>query len=167
MSYLYFPFLRDGRVHCKWRTGENQIYSKCLVPIYVFPEMKLLCPKQNHNVLCLPVPTLTYLWEIYIFPGLVCLFCCRKICGLILGIYINRSKTHECGNWDWGRAILWKGIHKKDFRCSVNVETLLDYRFYPVPLNRFARTPTHTITPPPPKRPTALRTQKKAILIVG
>jgi hypothetical protein len=24
------------------------------------------------------VPTLIYLWEIYIFPGSVCLFCCRK-----------------------------------------------------------------------------------------
>ncbi len=38
---------------------------------------------------------------------------CRKYvdCGPILGIY-NRSKTHECGNWDWGRATPRKGIHK-------------------------------------------------------
>jgi hypothetical protein len=28
---------------------------KCLVPIYVFPEMKLLFPKQNYNI-CPPVP---------------------------------------------------------------------------------------------------------------
>jgi hypothetical protein len=27
------------------------IQYKCLVPIYVFPEMKLLFPKQNYNVL--------------------------------------------------------------------------------------------------------------------
>jgi hypothetical protein len=33
--------------------------------------------------------------------------------------YINRSQTHECGNWGWGRAIPIKGIHKWDFRCSV------------------------------------------------
>jgi hypothetical protein len=33
--------------------------------------------------------------------------------------YINRSQTHECGNWDWVRAIPRKGIHKWDFRCSV------------------------------------------------
>ncbi len=26
--------------------------------------------------------------------------------------YVNRSQTHECGNWDWGRAIPRKGIHK-------------------------------------------------------
>jgi hypothetical protein len=24
----------------------------------------------------------------------------QEICGPILGIYINRSQTHECGNWD-------------------------------------------------------------------
>ncbi len=23
--------------------------------------------------------------------------------------YINRSQTHECGNWDWGRAIVFSG----------------------------------------------------------
>ncbi len=33
--------------------------------------------------------------------------------------YINRSQTHECGNWDWGCAIPRKGIHKWDFPCSV------------------------------------------------
>jgi hypothetical protein len=30
------------------------------------------------------------------------------------GEYINRSQTHECGNWDWGWA-----IHEWDFLCSV------------------------------------------------
>jgi hypothetical protein len=34
--------------------------------------------------------------------------------------YINRLQTHKCGNWDWGRAILFLGIHKWDFRCSVS-----------------------------------------------
>jgi hypothetical protein len=33
--------------------------------------------------------------------------------------YINRSQTHECGNWDRGRAIPYLGIHSWDFRCSV------------------------------------------------
>ncbi len=33
--------------------------------------------------------------------------------------YINRSQTHECWNWGWGRAVPRKGIHKWDFRCSV------------------------------------------------
>ena len=34
--------------------------------------------------------------------------------------YINRSQTHECGNWDWGRAIPFLGIPKWDFLCSVS-----------------------------------------------
>ncbi len=55
-----------------------------------FPFMysqKWNCSFQNRIVMfCLPLPTLIYLWEIYIFPGSVCLFCCREICGLILGI---------------------------------------------------------------------------------
>ncbi len=47
---------------------------------------------------------------IYIFPGSVHIFSCsRRIdrpinCG---NIHVNRSQTHECGNWDCGRAILF------------------------------------------------------------
>ncbi len=33
--------------------------------------------------------------------------------------YINRSHRHECENWDWGRTIPRKGIHRWDFHCSV------------------------------------------------
>ncbi len=33
--------------------------------------------------------------------------------------YINRAQTHECGNWDCGRAIPRKGIHKWDFPFSI------------------------------------------------
>jgi hypothetical protein len=35
--------------HCKWRL--LRIQYKCWVPIYVFPAMKLLFPKQNYKVL--------------------------------------------------------------------------------------------------------------------
>ncbi len=83
------------------------------------------CYFQNRIIMfCLPVPRLIYLWEIYIFPRLVCLFSCREICGPILGI-CNPSQTHECRNWDWGRAIPRKGIYKWDFPCSVLVLPLL------------------------------------------
>ncbi len=92
-----------------------------------FPFMnsqKWNCYFQNRILMfCLPVPTLIYLWEIYIFPGLVCLFCSREICGPILGIYINRSQTHECGKCDWGRAIPRRGVHKWYFPCS-EIESL-------------------------------------------
>ncbi len=42
--------------------------------------------------------------------------------------YINHSQTHECGNWDWGRAIPRKGMHKWDFCCTVS--PLYIYFFY-------------------------------------
>ncbi len=57
------------------------------------------------------------LWAIYVFPRPICPFCCRKYVDRSWE-YINRSQTHECGNWGWGRAIPRKGIHKWDFHCS-------------------------------------------------
>ncbi len=64
-----------------------------------FPFMysqKWNCYLQNRIIMfCLPVPSLIYVWEI-IFPGSVCLFCCRKICGPILGIYKSLTDT-----WMW------------------------------------------------------------------
>ncbi len=88
-----------------------------------FPFMysqKLNCYYLNRIIMfCLSVPLLIYLWEIHIgisWTGLPI---------LLQGNMwtdpgnINRSQTHECGNWDWGRAIPRKGIHKWDFPCSV------------------------------------------------
>ncbi len=92
--YLSLRLLVDGQ--WRYRTiivlgldstaneGPVKILYKYLVLINVFPEMKLLFPKQNYNVLSPISYTYTlYLWEIYIFPGSVCLFCCREICGPI------------------------------------------------------------------------------------
>jgi hypothetical protein len=43
----------------------------------------------------------------------------RFIGGPTVGIYcIDRSQTHECVNWDWGRAIPFLGIHKSKCLCS-------------------------------------------------
>ncbi len=71
-----------------------------------------------------------------IFPRLICLFCCRK--HVDRSWEFNRSQTHECGNWDWGRAISRMGIHKWHFRRSVG--SIVDdcYLFLngPCPLNR-------------------------------
>ncbi len=78
--------------------------------IQIFPEKELRGLS--------PISTFMCLWAIYIFPGSVCLFCCRKICGPILGIY-KCSKTHKCGKWDWGHAVPFLGIQKWNFRCSV------------------------------------------------
>ncbi len=101
--------------------GQVRIQYKCLVPIYVFPEMKLCMPPYFQNriiMFSLPISTLICLWEN-----------CTSRMGLSILLqlnmyvdrsweYINRSKTHECGNRDWGRAIPRRGMHKWDFRCS-------------------------------------------------
>ncbi len=79
-----------------------------------FPFMysqKWNCYFQNRTIIIffLPVPTLIYLWEIYIFPGSVYNYSAAEK-------YVDQSweyisQTHECWNWDWGRAISRKRIH--------------------------------------------------------
>ncbi len=68
------------------------------------------------KMFCLPVPTLIYsICEKFIY------FQDRSVystAGKYVDRsweYINRSQPHECGNWDWGRAIPRKGIHKGVF----------------------------------------------------
>ncbi len=53
-----------------------------------FPEKKMLAS--------VPISSLMCLWAIDIFPGSVCLFCCRKICEPILGICKSLTDT-----WMW------------------------------------------------------------------
>ncbi len=72
--------------------------------------------KRNMEV-SFPISTFMRLWAIYVFPRSVCLFCGRKYVDRSWD-YINRSQTHECWKWGWGRAIARKGIHKWDFRYS-------------------------------------------------
>ncbi len=43
--------LSNSPTHHTANEAPVKIIYKCLVPIYVFPEMKLLLPKQNYNVL--------------------------------------------------------------------------------------------------------------------
>ena len=75
------------------------IQNKGLVPISVFPEMKLLFPKQYYNVLSPSSYTHISVRDLYISRiGLPILL--QEICGLILGKYIDCSQTHECGNRD-------------------------------------------------------------------
>ena len=66
------------------------------------------------------IATFMSLWANYIFPRWVCLFCWRKYVDRSWE-YINRSQTHECGNWGWGRAIPRKGIYKRNCRCSAHI----------------------------------------------
>jgi hypothetical protein len=82
------------------------------------PRNEILQPRYFQNriiMFCLPIPTLIYLWEIYMFPGSVCLFAAAKY---VDRSWEHRSQTHDCRNWDWGRAIPFRGMHKFDFRSS-------------------------------------------------
>ena len=89
-----------------------------------------------------PISTFMCLWANYIFPQWVCLFCRRKYVDRFWE-YINRSQTHECGNWGWGRTISRKGIYKRNCRCSVGGKGQKKFRLlilFQVQLN-------HIITP--------------------
>ncbi len=75
----------------------------------IFPEKEYRGLSPNFNIH-------VSMSELYILT-MVLPILLEEICRLILGI--NRSQTHECGNWDWGRAIPRKGIYKRNCRCSV------------------------------------------------
>ncbi len=95
----YFGFIQ----HC----NEN--------PIYVFPEKKLHGLSHNFHI--------HVSVSDYIFPRSVHIFSCSRI-GRPLAQsweYMNRSQTHECGNWDWGRTIPFLGIVVSNFRYCVFV----------------------------------------------
>jgi hypothetical protein len=106
-----------GLFYCTANEGPVRIQYKCMVPIYVFPKIKLLFPKQNYNVLSPSFYTHISVRSLYISRiGLPILL--QGNMWTDLG-KINRSQTHECGNWDCGLAIPRKGMHNRDFPSSV------------------------------------------------
>ncbi len=94
--------------------SSNLIYVNVWFPFMY--SQKWNCYFQNRIIIfCFPVPTLIYLWEIYIFPGLTILLQ-KNMWTDPRNIY-HRHMNVEIGGW--GRAIPRKGIHKWDFLCSV------------------------------------------------
>jgi hypothetical protein len=97
-----------------------RIQCKCLVSIYVFPEMKLrglVISKAELVMFCLPISTFMYLSAIYTVYS--------QDRSAYLAVdrsweYINRAKINKCRNWEQGRAVSFLGIHKSDFWCSVH-----------------------------------------------
>jgi hypothetical protein len=114
-------YLREWLLSFTWESGMwerqfnrgNDLHCKDKIPKF----LNKYSQKKNIGV-SVPISTFMRLWVIYISPQSVCLFCWRQYVDRSWA-YINRSQTHECGNWGWGRAIPRKGIHKWDFRCSV------------------------------------------------
>ncbi len=102
----------------RWESNINVWFPLCI------PRNETVQPPYFLNrtiMFCLLIPILVYQREIYIFPGSVCLFCCREICGSILWIYKSLTDT-----WMWKLGLRphspKKGIHKWDFRCSAHIK---------------------------------------------
>ncbi len=66
-----------------------------------------------------PISTFMCLWAIYIVPGSVYSTYCLQQNREYIKEYINRSRTHECGNWDWDPNIPFLGIFVSKFRYFV------------------------------------------------
>ncbi len=67
VKFIYFHLRNSYTAN----EGPVRIQYKCLVPMYVFAEMKLLFPKQNLIIMfCLPVPTLLKSYIVLHFPAL-------------------------------------------------------------------------------------------------
>jgi hypothetical protein len=86
-------------LQCGWRTpseGPVRIQYKCLVSIYVVPEMKLLFPKQNYNVLS---PSSNTRERFVYIQNLSAYSAAGKYVDRSWE-YMNCSQTHECGKRD-------------------------------------------------------------------
>ncbi len=87
----WFFFKCPATQHC----NENSIY------VFLFWELRGLSPIFLHLYVC----------GIYKFPGSAHLFPAAE-----QSEFINRSQTHEFGNWDCGRKIPFLGIFVSNFR---------------------------------------------------
>ncbi len=91
--------LRSGktiRIQTTALQRQNTIISK-----QIFPEKEYRGLSPNFHINA-------SVSDLYI-PTIVCLLCWRKYVYQSWD-FINRSQTHECGNWGWGRAIPRKGF---------------------------------------------------------
>jgi hypothetical protein len=79
-------------------------------PIYVFPEKELSGLSSNFYMDVSVTIYILYLPRIG--PNIFLQQNSRQI----VGIY---SQTHECGNWDWGRAIPYLEIFVSNFRYCI------------------------------------------------
>jgi hypothetical protein len=89
-----------SKATCTAKEGTVRIQYKCLVPSYLFPEIKLSFPKQNYNVLSPRSHTHISVRDLYISRIGLPILLQGNMWTDPGNIYVNRSQTHECGNWD-------------------------------------------------------------------
>ncbi len=88
---LVYGYTNNPTLQMKGK-GPVRIQYNWLVPIYVFPEMKLLFPKQNYNVLSPSSYTQISVRDLYISRIGISILP-QEICGPILGIYKSLTDT--------------------------------------------------------------------------
>jgi hypothetical protein len=79
--------LPASKALCTANEGPVIIQYKCLVPSYVFPEVKLLFPKKNYNVLSPSSYIHISVRDLYISRIGLPILLQGNICGQILGKY--------------------------------------------------------------------------------
>jgi hypothetical protein len=78
------------RRHCQ-DLAKRLNFSHCKDTI---PKILNIYSQKRNCAATVPISTFICLSAIYKFPRSVCQFCCRKICGPILGIYTCKSLTN-------------------------------------------------------------------------
>ncbi len=100
---FYFLSQFKSKLQCGWHQWQkwNNCQRQALLETFIFwgiwspcwthckdtiPKIRKKYSQKRNCATTFPVPTFMFLWAIYIFAQSVCLFCCRQIGGLIVGI---------------------------------------------------------------------------------
>jgi hypothetical protein len=104
-----------------WRETEGFfVQQKAIVQSFVYTATAIpsIYTFSGNSAASALISTFMCLWAIYIFPGSVHIFPPAEKADRTRE-YISHSQTHECGNWDWGRAIPFLVIFVSNFRYCV------------------------------------------------
>ncbi len=108
-------------------TLEQQLISQttCLLLLSLhckdpIPKIGNKYSQKGNCAASVPISTFMCLWAIYIFPWSVCLFCCRKICGPILGVYKSFTDT-----WMWKLGLRPRNSKKRNTQMRFSLQCMV------------------------------------------